>query len=70
MGNKNQTVTIVRYAGSQHVARPTVTIIGPHGTAVVSEDNPVEIGITAMELMTGHKVCPPTPYRKEEDKPE
>jgi hypothetical protein len=59
---KNQTVTIVQYAGSEHVS-----LIGPHGTAVLRNDNPVEIGITAMELLTGHKVCPPAAYRKDEE---
>lgn len=62
MRNKNRTVTIVQYAGSDRVS-----LIGPHGTAVLRNDNPVEIGIAAMELLTGHKICPPASYRKNEE---
>lgn len=41
----------------------TVTITGLYGTKVVREDNPLEIGMVVLELMTGDHLAPPIPYR-------
>ncbi len=41
----------------------TVTITGLFGTKVVREDNPVEIGLYVLEVMTGDHLSPPTPYQ-------
>jgi hypothetical protein len=48
----------------------TVTIVGLFGTKVVKEDNPVEIGLAVVEVMTGEELAPPTAYRKCEEEPE
>jgi hypothetical protein len=48
----------------------TVTIVGLFGTKVVKEDNPVEIGLAVVEVMTGEPLAPPTSYRKCEEDPE
>lgn len=55
---KDQIVTV------EHNLRDrTVTIAGLYGTQVVPDDNPVEIGLIVMEVMTGEKICPPVAYR-------
>lgn len=48
----------------------TVTIVGLFGTKVVREDNPVEIGLAVVEVMTGEELAPPAAYRKCEEEPE
>ncbi len=48
----------------------TVTIVGLFGTKVVREDNPVEIGLAVVEVMTGEELAPPNAYRKCEEEPE
>ena len=48
----------------------TVTIVGLFGTKVVKEDNPVEIGLAVVEVMTGEELAPPGAYRKCEEEPE
>ena len=45
----------------------TVTVVGLYGTRVVREDNPVEIGLVVLEMMTGEKLAPPDAYREPEE---
>ena len=45
----------------------TVTVVGLYGTRVVREDNPVEIGLAMLEVMTGEKLAPPNAYREPEE---
>lgn len=48
----------------------SVQITGIYGTEVVRDDNPVEIGLRALEVMTGEKLAPPIAYRKCEEEQE
>lgn len=45
----------------------TVTVSGLYGTKVVREDNPVEIGLVVLEVMTGDHLAPPAAYKQCEE---
>lgn len=62
---KDQVVTV-----TWNRREKTVTITGLYGTRVVREDNPVEIGMVVLELMTGEFICPPEAYRTCEEEGE
>jgi len=57
--SKNRVVSIVQLDGTDQLI-----VTGPYGHAVCRNDNPVEIGLHVVEVLTGHQLAPATNARK------